>query len=231
MITIRCPQCRRLLKLPEELRGSQVQCPGCQHNFRTPDGDAPLQPQTGIVPPGQASSPTPPRRQERAETLRRYEPHPVAPPRPRAVNAAEWLKSAGIFGILSSFLGVVCLCSTSELLSYAGRDALALWFVGGIVTVCIWGGVVLGGASSLRRGERSGLVWAAGILALLLAIKELLQCGMILVMLGTPPSRSGDGVVGLIGLVLSLAVALIAIVAGIKTLSVLRERKDSQDVR
>ncbi len=113
----------------------------------------------------------------------------------------------------------------SELLVYAGRDALALWFVAGIVTVCIWGGVVLGGASSLRRGETGGLVLAAGVLALLLGIKDLLQCGLILVVMAYPPSRSGDGVIGLIGLILSLAVALIAFVAGTKTLSVLRERK------
>jgi len=176
----------------------------------------------------------PPRREERPETLRRYEPHPISQRRPSTINAAAWLQSVGYFGWLSTFLGVTCMCSMSGQVVFVSNEAMALGFMGGIVALCTSCGVIMSGASTLRRGQLSGLVWAAGVLALLLGIKDLVQSGLVLLILLTQNQvrrEAMDCVIGLVVLGLSLAAAVSGIVAGIKTLSVLRDRKHSQDAR
>jgi hypothetical protein len=53
-----CPQCQRKLRIPDELMGKKVKCPGCGLNFTAaPEGGAPIQ--SGYD-PGPAPPPTPP---------------------------------------------------------------------------------------------------------------------------------------------------------------------------
>src|SRR2546429_590559 len=39
-ITISCPSCRRQLRVPDDLLGKTVRCPGCQSTFTAEDPDA-----------------------------------------------------------------------------------------------------------------------------------------------------------------------------------------------
>jgi endogenous inhibitor of DNA gyrase (YacG/DUF329 family) len=45
-----CPACQRTLKVPDVLRGREVRCPDCRHQFRADDDGADVAPPE--VPPG-----------------------------------------------------------------------------------------------------------------------------------------------------------------------------------
>src|SRR5437588_1497502 len=109
---IACPNCQRMLNLPPDCEGQEVQCPSCKTQFRAV---APAPPVTPFV-PGPAV-PAPP-----AITIHEEEIDPGSPPppsrrtrpRPRPQNVARPSKSSGAKAVWMVPVGAVilmtCLC-------------------------------------------------------------------------------------------------------------------------
>lgn len=91
---INCPDCGRQLRVPDDLLGKKVKCPGCKAMFRAEvsggagEEEAPPPPPKRRRPAEEEAPPPPPRRRPPAEE-ERYSEEPVPPRRRPALSARE----------------------------------------------------------------------------------------------------------------------------------------------
>jgi hypothetical protein len=224
MLTIRCPQCQRLLNLPEDLRGSPVQCPSCQNCFRAPGDTAPLRPpDTARAEPGFKAG-----QEDRDQTAEEDAGTPYRVRR-QVTAVASWLRR----GVTLDWITLLLCCPWS--LSLGGPagpgDGVVFFFAAHLFLFPV-GVLILVGTGFLQQRRYYGLSITAGILALLLGIKNGLQA--LALFFGLLESHRIDGclmlmVMLMLGLSLTAAVSLC--VGGIKTFIVLPDDEVHRDFR
>lgn len=110
--TINCPQCQRLLKVPDGMAGMQVRCPNCQYTMRISGEPAPGVPARSEPAPGwgdAASAPPTPHGDWRWMTALRREAIPYHP---------QWETVRA--GLLVMFVGVAMLLFVNLISAFTG---------------------------------------------------------------------------------------------------------------
>ena len=219
MLTIRCPGCQRLLRLPEGLGGSEVRCPGCASSFRAPDPSAALATPSVITEtPTSISAP----RSCQGEAFEPVHGAFYDPPHvKRQVSAAAaWLHRAGSLGFICSPLGSLCLSWSLGQVLPVQQDHFPFLFLSVFLAAIVWNSLILAGASSLERRRDYPLVVLASLLAFAQGPREWLQTGLLLLVSWKEPDCLMTVVWLFVGL--SQFVGWVGMVGGIKTLSALR---------
>jgi len=99
-VQIRCESCSRKLRIPADLLGKTVRCPGCQTTFTAQAEEAPAMATIDDEP----QPPVPPRARPRPPEPSDYD---APPPRNRAQRARDALNVPSIFMMVNGGLGVV----------------------------------------------------------------------------------------------------------------------------
>src|SRR5262249_29985665 len=180
--SVPCPECKRLLKLPEAVLGQLVQCPSCSHTFIASEGPPPgrinERGEIGRPDPRDDGDDRPPRRGRYDDDYPRRpggRERESSPLRGEVSGPANALLAVGVMAIIiSGLLLVVALASTSngggELRREVGDEEQLATLMQNPCTQVIGlaaGVLITVGASRMKNLQNYGLAMTAGIVAML----------------------------------------------------------------
>jgi LSD1 subclass zinc finger protein len=239
METIKCPSCRRILNLPASLRGTEVQCPGCHTTFVPPRdedpsvgrmADPPYVPPASLVPrptrPAQVGGPPEAFDFNDEEQARYYR------TRRKVDRAASWLRRTVLFDFFPTFLCCPVIIEIARWVKVPeGEPLVVAMLAGGLFILCP-NVLVLAGLHYLTRRRFVGLVMTTGLLAFVVALKDLMLAFWLVQGL-LQAVRLGPCVSLLILGLLALAAAATVngVIGGIQTLTVLNDPEVRRDFR
>jgi hypothetical protein len=221
MSIVRCPSCDRALNLPERSEVTTAQCPMCQHVFAVGrPASVPYVPPvpTPTVRPREDASPAP------LPSFPGQSEDPQALALRRAVDSTSaWLRGAGIVGLLHLFF---CSCVS---FAFIGHDDLfILGYCGSYVFQLAASLIAYNGSTVLQRRSSRGWVQAAGVLSLLVggltAVLAVPVFSQVLrdLNVNRQQNTQESGIILLGALAANAVVVVFFLVAGVKTLLVLR---------
>jgi predicted Zn finger-like uncharacterized protein len=121
---ISCPSCQKQLKVPDELIGRQVKCPGCKETFTAQAGAPPAAVQEEPEPPPRRRPAPPPEEEEEAprRPARRaaQDEEEEHPSRRRRSGGAALQPHRGVMILVLGILSIVC----------CGFLGIAAWMMG-----------------------------------------------------------------------------------------------------
>jgi hypothetical protein len=238
MPIVHCPSCQRALHLPEAHPGGEARCPLCQSMFPTPAAEAPIlstplaEPTFeemlesrpfGVLPEEAAEeSPSPARKRQPSPDVIEALPRDTR----EALQAA--VRDLKRFVVLGTVYLLTCGCVDAYLIGeisakMTGLDRATIFTIGLLLLRLLVLGVVFLGAAAMQRCQARGLALTAAVLALVFAVAGLL-CQLPVGLYWAVwleaewwAARSfGDVFVSLLPGVVSLLLALVAAVLGIR---------------
>jgi hypothetical protein len=185
MATVNCPSCRRALNLPDHVRGQPVQCPACDTTFEIPAEPLPVAtrqpptPQPLPAPPAPHDEPASPDPSGAAFDFNDEYQVAYYRVRNKVNDAASWLQRTIIFDAFAIHLCFPCFLFAFRRERWMDQTSMKIVFGGSYLFVMFLLLLIVMGAYYLRQRRAYGLALLAGILALLVALKNLATLGLI----------------------------------------------------
>jgi len=161
-----------MLKLPEGLRGTTVQCPVCGTMFQAPGEDVSLV--TRAVPVPTPAEPERPLSRSPLAVLEDEEEAAYYRVRKKVEKAASWLRYTVLFDMLSSVSCCPCFFFITARRDVPEPEVFEVVVLLGLLVELMVLAVITIGSYYLIRRRLHGLVVTAAVLCFLLALKTLL---------------------------------------------------------